>query len=278
MNLDKLTIKSQESLAAAMDTASEYGHAEIQPLHILLALLKQENGAVESVIRRIGAQIPQLVRDVETALEKLPRVSGGGLGNPGLGKTAQQLLDAGWKVAQELGDEYLSTEHILLGLLQLSNNDARTILDQHSIKKDSVMTALKDVRGNQSVTDQNPEGQYDALEKYTRDLTRLARSGKLDPVIGRDDEVRRVIQVLSRRTKNNPVLIGEPGVGKTAIVEVGTANCCGRCSGQLERQTSRDARSRCVACRSEVPRRIRRASESRTARSPGRIRQYRSVH
>jgi ATP-dependent Clp protease ATP-binding subunit ClpB len=219
MNLDKLTIKSQESLSNAMEFASELGHAEIAPLHIVKALLEQEDGAVKSVLKRIGVQMPQISGDIDSALAKLPKVTGGNAGGPGLGRKAQQLLDVSWKAAKELSDEYLSTEHILLGILKLSSDDARSILERHGVQHDSVMLALKDVRGNARVTDQNPEGQYDALEKYTRDLTQLARAGKLDPVIGRDDEVRRVVQVLSRRTKNNPVLIGEPGVGKTAIIE-----------------------------------------------------------
>jgi ATP-dependent Clp protease ATP-binding subunit ClpB len=218
MRLDKLTIKAQEALAEAMELASEQGHAEVQPLHVLAALLKQEQGAVVSVMNRIGAHPRQLQAEIETALRRLPRQSGAHL-QPHLSQELQQVLDLAWKAAQPLKDEYLSTEHILLGILQHGRNTAAEILLRNGVTLDAVLAALKDIRGTQRVTDPNAEATYDALEKYSRDLTQLARAGKLDPVIGRDEEIRRVIQVLSRRTKNNPVLIGEPGVGKTAIVE-----------------------------------------------------------
>jgi len=218
MRLDKLTIKAQEALAEAMELASEQGHAEVQPLHVLAALLKQEQGAVVSVMNRIGTHPRQLQTEIETALRRLPRQSGAHL-QPHLSQELQQVLDLAWKAAQPLKDEYLSTEHILLGILQHGRNTAAEILLRNGVTLDAVLAALKDIRGTQRVTDPNAEATYDALEKYSRDLTQLARAGKLDPVIGRDEEIRRVIQVLSRRTKNNPVLIGEPGVGKTAIVE-----------------------------------------------------------
>ena len=219
MNLNKLTIKSQEALAEAQDSASQLGHAEILPMHMLLALIKQEQGAVGSVLKRIGVSVEHLAQQLNAKLETYPRVSGGASASPTLSNAAHKTLDAGWKAAQGLSDEYLSTEHILLGILDQSSDDAARILKDLGVTKENVMTALQSVRGSQRVTDPNAEGQYDALEKYTRDLTQLARAGKLDPVIGRDDEIRRVLQVLSRRTKNNPVLIGEPGVGKTAIAE-----------------------------------------------------------
>jgi ATP-dependent Clp protease ATP-binding subunit ClpB len=217
MRLDKLTIKAQEALSEAMELASNGGQPEITGLHMLAALLSQEQGAVVSIVQRIGVQPATLLAEVKRAIETLPRVSGGG--QPGLGREAQGILDAGWKIAQQLKDEYLSTEHILLGIIDHKQGRAADILKAQGVSHDLVLKALKEVRGNQRVTDPNAETTYDALEKYSRDLTQLARAGKLDPVIGRDEEVRRCIQVLSRRTKNNPVLIGEPGVGKTAIVE-----------------------------------------------------------
>jgi ATP-dependent Clp protease ATP-binding subunit ClpB len=215
--MDKLTIKTQDVLAAAVDRASEHGHPQITPLHLLAALAEQEQGAVQSILQRVGVPASQIAAAAQQALAGQPKVSGGA--QPTLSNEAQQVLDAGWKLAQGLKDEYLSTEHILLGILEHGKSDAARILKQAGVQKDAVLSALKDVRGTQRVTDPNAEATYDALQKYSRDLTQLARSGKLDPVIGRDDEIRRVIQVLSRRTKNNPVLIGEPGVGKTAIAE-----------------------------------------------------------
>ena len=217
MRLDKLTIKAQEALAEALELASEHGHPEIGPLHILTALAQQEQGSVAAIFQRLGVSTGQVVSQAAEELERLPKVSGGG--QPVLSHESQQALDAGWKVAESLKDQYLSTEHVLLGLLRHGKNAAARILSACGVREDLVLQALKDVRGNQRVDDPNAESTYDALEKYSRDLTQLARAGKLDPVIGRDEEVRRVVQVLSRRTKNNPVLIGEPGVGKTAIVE-----------------------------------------------------------
>ena len=219
MRLDKLTIKSQEILAEAMDLASQQGHAEIAPLHVLRAMVSQEQGTVGAILTRIGVSTDRLASEIDSRLAALPSATGSATATPGLGSAAQKALDAGWKIAQNLKDEYLSTEHILLGILELTSDPAAEILKGHGVSKDDVLGGLKEVRGNQRVTDPNAEDTYEALAKYTRDLTQLARAGKLDPVIGRDEEIRRVIQVLSRRTKNNPVLIGEPGVGKTAIVE-----------------------------------------------------------
>ncbi|GMV93473.1 MAG: chaperone protein ClpB [Candidatus Hydrogenedentota bacterium] len=218
MRLDKLTIKAQEALSEAMDSASDRGNPEITTLHLLDALLGQERGVVSSILQRLGVPVDGLRAQTQERIKGLPHVSGGS-GQPGLGNQAQQALNAGWKVAQKLKDEYLSTEHILMGLIDLRNDPAADLLKQAGVTHDAVLHALKEVRGSQRVTDPNAEDTYEALEKYSRDLTQLARAGKLDPVIGRDEEIRRVIQVLSRRTKNNPVLIGEPGVGKTAIVE-----------------------------------------------------------
>ncbi|HDP35882.1 MAG TPA: ATP-dependent chaperone ClpB [Candidatus Hydrogenedentes bacterium] len=217
MRMDKLTIKAQEALAASLELASETGHPEISDVHLLRALIDQEQGAVASILQRIGVPPTQAVAAIDEALAKLPKVSGA-IGQPGLGHAANQALDAGWKQAQRLKDEYLSTEHILLGILD-AGGAAAQLLKSLGVSSQAVLQAMKDVRGTQRVTDPNAESTYEALQKYSRDLTQLARAGKLDPVIGRDEEIRRVIQVLSRRTKNNPVLIGEPGTGKTAIVE-----------------------------------------------------------
>ena len=219
MRLDKLTIKAQQALSQAMDQASQHGHPEITPLHLLAALAVQEQGAVGAMLQRLGVPASQILGLAKEGLTRLPRVSGSGMGTPALSGESHQVLEAGWSLAQRLKDEYLSTEHILLGIIKHGKNAAAALLAGVGITEADVLRALKDVRGNQRVDDPNAEATYDALQKYCRDLTQLARAGKLDPVIGRDEEVRRVIQVLSRRTKNNPVLIGEPGVGKTAIVE-----------------------------------------------------------
>ena len=218
MRLDKLTIKAQEALAEAMELASRHGNPEITSLHLLDGLLSQEKGAVASILQRLGVPPEQVRSTLQGQFAGLPKVSGA-VGQPPLSREAQMALDAGWREAQAMKDEYLSTEHVLLGMVENKGDSAGRILAENGINRDDLLAALKDVRGTQRVTDPNAEETYDALAKYSRDLTQLARAGKLDPVIGRDEEIRRVIQVLSRRTKNNPVLIGEPGVGKTAIVE-----------------------------------------------------------
>ncbi len=219
MRFDKLTIKSQDAVSEAMDHASQQGNPDISTLHLLRALVGQEQGAVPAILQRLGVPSRQVIGELDRRLQAMPKVSGQN-GAPGLSSASNRAFEEGWKVAQGLKDEYLSTEHILLGILSLGGSDpAKEVLTQNGVDKDAVMNALKDVRGTQRVTDPNAEQTYDALAKYTRDLTQLARAGKLDPVIGRDEEIRREIQVLSRRTKNTPVLIGEPGVGKTAIAE-----------------------------------------------------------
>ncbi len=218
MRFDKLTIKTQEALAEAVDRATDAQHSEVTPLHLLRALLEQEQGAVPAILQRIGINGGQLAQQLTRALEQLPTITSGTV-QPRLGSAAESALEAGWKAARKLKDEYLSTEHVLLGIIKQKGDTASQFLTGLGVTPDAVLKALQDIRGNQRVTDPNAEATYDALEKYSRDLTQLARDGKLDPVIGRDEEVRRVIQVLSRRTKNNPVLIGEPGVGKTAIAE-----------------------------------------------------------
>ena len=216
MDLNKLTLKSQEALRSAREQAAARNHAQIEPAHLLFALLADPEGVITSLLHRLG-QSPRALRDrVEELLDRLPKVYGGQ--EVGLSPATQQVLERAFTEASSLTDEYVSTEHLFLALMGGGTDVARMLSDA-GLARDSVLAALAEVRGRQRVTDQNPEEKYQALERYGRDLTDLARRGKLDPVIGRDDEIRRVIQVLSRRTKNNPVLIGEPGVGKTAIVE-----------------------------------------------------------
>jgi ATP-dependent Clp protease ATP-binding subunit ClpB len=215
---DKLTVKSQEALQSAGTLAAENGNPEVLPLHILAVLLEDSDGIIVPLLQKVGAPTEQLLSRVNQALETLPKVSGSGA-QPGLSNAAQKIIDRAFKEAQNFKDEYVSTEHLLLALTQEKNDPAQLALAAVGATHDAILRGLTAVRGSQRVTDQNPEAKYRALEKYAKDLTELARRGKLDPVIGRDEEIRRVIQVLSRRTKNNPVLIGEPGVGKTAIVE-----------------------------------------------------------
>src|SRR6516164_848567 len=216
---DKLTVKAQEAIQRANDIASEQGNPELQPVHILAALLEDHEGIVPPLLERVGLPVQAVEAQAMGAIEKLPRVSGGGAGQASLSSAVNQLLEHAFKAASNFKDEFVSTEHLLLAMTKQKRDAAQEILSKAGATYDNILRALTAVRGNQKVTDQNPEAKYQALERYARDLTELARKGKLDPVIGRDEEVRRVVQVLSRRTKNNPVLIGEPGVGKTAIVE-----------------------------------------------------------
>jgi len=216
MNLNNFTIKSQEALEAARRLAEEHGQQEINALHLLHALLHAEDGLVGPLLQKIGVPAATVEQDINAALARLPQVSGGGQAY--LSRELSVVLEQAQKEATRLQDEYVSLEHLLLALLEKGGEAAR-LLKKHGVSADDVLAALKDVRGNQRVTDQNPEATYQALKKYARNLTQLARQGKLDPVVGRDDEIRRTIQILSRRRKNNPVLIGDPGVGKTAIVE-----------------------------------------------------------
>jgi ATP-dependent Clp protease ATP-binding subunit ClpB len=215
---DKMTIKSQEALASAQQLAAGGGNGAIEPEHLLLALLDQEGGLVTPLLQKLGANPSFLRGKVEASLKKLSRVSGDNAQvylSPGLNR----VLAAAQKEADGMKDEFVSTEHLLLGLLADKGTTAGRLLADSGATRETMLAALAELRGGERVTDQNPEDRYQALAKYARDLTDLARRGKIDPVIGRDDEIRRVIQVLSRRTKNNPVLIGEPGVGKTAIAE-----------------------------------------------------------
>jgi ATP-dependent Clp protease ATP-binding subunit ClpB len=218
MQLEKFTMKSQETLQGAQSLAQSKGHQQIEPEHLLKTMLNQPQGIVLSVLKKMGVEIQAIQAAVDVALDSLPRVSGAGM-QIYMSSTLNQVLEKAFSIADKMKDEYVSQEHLLLAILEASHTKAGQILADHGVNKDTLLQALVSIRGNQRITDPNPEGKYQALEKYGRDLTSLAKSGKLDPVIGRDDEIRRVLQVLSRRTKNNPVLIGEPGVGKTAIVE-----------------------------------------------------------
>ena len=215
---DKLTVKSQEAVQQAQSEAESLGHQQLLPLHLLKALLTEEQGIVRPLLQKIGVKIPQLESMVSAELNRLPKVSGGGGGQVGAGREILRVFDAATQAADQMKDQFVSTEHLLLGLTKVEDA-AKRLLALNAVEEKDVLNALRTVRGSQQVTDQSPEDKYQALEKYGKDLVELARQGKIDPVIGRDTEIRRVIQVLSRRRKNNPVLIGEPGVGKTAIVE-----------------------------------------------------------
>jgi ATP-dependent Clp protease ATP-binding subunit ClpB len=213
---DKFTVKAREAVQAALTVAAEHEHQVIEPEHLLLALLAQQEGVIGPVLSKLGAQPEAIRRRVQTELARVPKVRGGG---QYAGPRLEKVFERAQEEAGRLQDEYVSTEHLLVGIVQDRGGAAGQALAAAGVTPENIYQALRDVRGTQRVTDENPEEKYQALQRYSRDLTELARKGKLDPVIGRDEEVRRVIQVLSRRTKNNPVLIGEPGVGKTAIVE-----------------------------------------------------------
>ena len=215
MNLEKYTQKSQEAILSAQRLVEEYNHQNIETAHLLLALLRQEEGVVPALVTRVAGSVDALQNDVEQELERRPKVYGAGT-EVGLARPAADVLAAAERYARGMQDEYVSTEHLLLGLTDSSEGRR---LSQYGLTKDAILKALAGIRGTQRVTSQNPEDTYQSLERFGRDLTALARQGKMDPVIGRDEEIRRVIQILSRRTKNNPALIGDPGVGKTAIVE-----------------------------------------------------------
>src|SRR6202795_2539432 len=215
---DKFTVKAQEAVQRANNLASEHANPELLPVHLLAALLEDKEGIVSPVLEKIGIGPQAVLTDLYREVEKLPKVSGEAA-QATLSNAANKMLEQAFKEAANFKDEYVSTEHLLLAITHLKQDAAQKILAQHGATNDAILKALISVRGSQKVTDQNPEAKFQALEKYARDLTEQARRGKLDPVIGRDEEIRRVVQVLSRRTKNNPVLIGEPGVGKTAIVE-----------------------------------------------------------
>lgn len=219
MRFDKLTLKAQDAVQAAQAAAERYKSTSIEPEHLLIALLEQSKGTTKPLLEKVGA-IPSLIqKQTDEELARQPKVDGASAYGSALGARMKAALDEAFKAAEEMKDEYVSTEHLLLGIASDTHSFAGRTLRANGADRKSLERAMEDIRGGRRVTDQSPEEKYQALEKYGKDLTAMARAGKLDPVIGRDEEIRRVIQVLSRRTKNNPVLIGEPGVGKTAIVE-----------------------------------------------------------
>jgi len=219
MRFDKFTIKSQELIQEAQSLTARYGHQQIEPEHLLAGMLQETEGITNAMLLKLGVSAAGVAGDVRAALEKLPAVSGGGMGDAYLSGRAKAVLEAAFAEATKMKDEYVSIEHIFLAIADEKTGQAAAILSRNGVDRDAILKVLLGIRGNQRITDPNPEEKYQALEKFCRDMTDFARQGKVDPVIGRDEEIRRIVQVLSRRTKNNPVLIGEPGVGKTAIVE-----------------------------------------------------------
>ena len=219
MQIEKFTLKAQEALQEAKAIAERKNHQQIDVEHLLLGLLEQKEGVVIPILQKLGANIDLIISQLDGELNRIPKVTGGGAGQVYLSSRLNEIFNAAWKETERLMDEFLSTEHLLIAIADEKRGASYQILQRSGVTKDAIFRVLQEIRGPHRVTDQNPEEKYQALKRYSRDLTEEARKGKLDPVIGRDDEIRRVVQVLSRRTKNNPVLIGEPGVGKTAIVE-----------------------------------------------------------
>ncbi len=211
------TVKASEALQEAMKTAAARGNPETTPTHLLLALMQQENGIAPRFLAKVGVPAGQLETELKEALDRLPSADGGA--EPQASRTLRKVLEQAAKIAPQFQDQYVSVEHLLMAIVAVPDSAAARALAIHGVTKDSLLAAIQELRGSHRVTDANPEDKYEALTNYGRDLTELARAGKVDPVIGRDEEIRRVMQVLTRRTKNNPVLIGEPGVGKTAVVE-----------------------------------------------------------
>src|SRR4026207_705954 len=217
IRFDKLTLKGQEALQSAQSHSQENGNPQVAPEHLLWALVEQKEGVVLPILQKLGVNLQRLAQDLADLVAKLPKVQG--QAEIYLSPALNRILEDSFKEADQFKDEYISTEHLLIALANAKSEAAGKLLQQNGVTKDAILKVLVSIRGTQKITDQNPEEKYQALQRYTRDLTELARKGKLDPVIGRDEEIRRVIQVLSRRTKNNPVLIGETGGGRTAIVE-----------------------------------------------------------
>ncbi len=217
-NFNRMTLKAQEAVQSAVEIAQNYNNQLVEPEHIFAAMLQDPENIAVSILSKVGKQVDTLKIKIVELLEKLPKVTGAGVGNQQLSQNTARLFDVASEEAKKFKDEYISSEHLLLAMFEAKTNVGE-MLQKFGVSKNEILSALKDVRGNQRVTSQNQEDTYQSLKKFGRDLNELARSGKLDPVIGRDEEIRRVLQVLSRRTKNNPVLIGEPGVGKTAIAE-----------------------------------------------------------
>jgi len=219
MRFDKFTIKSQELIQNAQSLASQHNNQQIEPEHLLAAMLDESDGIAGAMLRKLGASPGEIAQKARAAVDSLPRISGSATTEVYISSRTKAILEQAFNEATKMKDEYVSIEHILLAISEEKAGEAAKILARAGVARDSILHVLKEIRGKQRITDPNPEDKYQALEKFSRDLTDLARLGKLDPVIGRDEEIRRIVQVLSRRTKNNPVLIGEPGVGKTAIIE-----------------------------------------------------------
>jgi ATP-dependent Clp protease ATP-binding subunit ClpB len=219
MRFDKFTLKSQELIQNAQSLASQHNHQQVEPEHLLAAMLAEPQGIAAAMLRKLGASPAEIAEELSRLIEKIPQVSGGGMADAYISPRTRAVLEAAFSEASKMKDEYVSIEHILLAVCDHEDSQAAGLLARLGVSRESILKILLEIRGNQRITDPNPEEKYQALEKFSRDLTDIARLGKLDPVIGRDEEIRRIVQVLSRRTKNNPVLIGEPGVGKTAIVE-----------------------------------------------------------
>ena len=218
MNLNKYTLKAQEVIKSALELAQSGNNQAVEPTHVLKAFLTDSGNIVHTLLNKLGANVAEIQKVVELVLSRLPRVEGASVSGQYLSTHLKIALDAAQKEATELNDQYISSEHVLLGLMQ-GGDEISTVLTNQGVTKKNILKILGDVRGGHKVDDPNAESRFASLEKYTRDLNELAEKNKLDPVIGRDQEIRRVMQILTRRTKNNPVLIGEPGVGKTAIAE-----------------------------------------------------------
>ena len=219
MRLDKLTTKSQEALQEAQEIAHHSSQQKVDCEHLTLALAKQQNGIIPPLLQRAGVDVTSFQADIESTISQLAKIQGISSSDLYYSNELKQSLDSAQTEANAIQDEFLSTEHLLLGLLVKAGNALSRVFKKHNITRNLILNTLSQIRGKQRVTDVNPEDKFQVIEKYGNDLTELANQGKIDPIIGRDDEIRRVMQVLSRRTKNNPVLIGEPGVGKTAIAE-----------------------------------------------------------
>ena len=222
MNIEKFTQKSQEALSKAHSIAIEHNHQELRPVHLMLALLGLQESFIVSLLQKLAIDLAALTNDINKILKSIPGVTGPGVRQVASSREFSKVLAEAEKIMGRLKDDYVSVEHLFIGIIN-TDSDCRDVATKYGLTEENFLNALREVRGNQRVTSQNPETTFQALEKYAVDLTRAAKDHKLDPVIGRDDEIRRMIQILSRRTKNNPVLIGDPGVGKTAIVE-GLAN------------------------------------------------------